>query len=77
MLRSARLAVALASVLAATHPVFADMRTATASDQVAAPATEQPASQTPSWSSSLLPGAPVPASAGLGKGMVAVGFGWG
>jgi hypothetical protein len=74
MLRSVRFAVALAGALAATHPVFADPLAATTDHtQATAPATEQPAAQAPAWSSS--PDAP--ASAGFGKNIATVGFGWG
>jgi hypothetical protein len=75
MLRSVLFAVALAGVLAVTHPVFADPLAATTPDhaQATAPATEQPAAQAPAWSSS--PDAPT--SAGFGKNIAIVGFGWG
>jgi hypothetical protein len=70
MLRPVRFAVALAGVLAATHPVFADPLAAMTPDhaQATAPATEAPA-----WSSS--PDAPP--GAGFGKNIVTVGFGQG
>jgi hypothetical protein len=77
MFRFALSAVALAGVLVAAQPSFADPLAATASDhvQAAAPATEQlvppvPARTPPS-------DARAPANAGRGKDIIFVGFGWG
>ena len=83
MLRLTSFAIALAGVLAATQPVFADPLAVAAADhtQVAAPALEQRAlsapvgsSSMPAWSSSS--DAQAPTDAGLGKN-IPVGFGWG
>jgi hypothetical protein len=75
MLRSVLSVIALAGVLAAAQPAFADPAAATAPDQIQAAAspTEQPASPPPARASS--PDAP--ASAGVAKNITFVGFGWG
>jgi hypothetical protein len=78
MLRSFISAVALAGVLAAAHPSFAETLAATASDQAqaAAPATEQPAPPAvvqPSSSDATARASAWPPH----KDIVPVGFGWG
>lgn len=77
MLRSVLSAIALAAILATAHPVSADPLAATASDhtQAAAAAAEQPAP--PAAISPRSPDATGPASAGPGKDVGTVGFGWG
>jgi hypothetical protein len=77
MLRFVLSAVALAGVLVAAQPSFADPLAATASDhaQAAAPATEQLTPQVPARASSS--DAPAPANAERGKDIICVGFGWG
>jgi len=77
MLRFVLSAVALAGVLAAAQPAFADLLAATAPDQVKATAAAkaQPAPPAPASSSSSDENAP--ARAGFGKDIIPVGFGWG
>jgi hypothetical protein len=77
MLRLVLSAVALAGVLATTHPAFADPVAATASEQAqpAAPAPVQPAPPAPVRASSA--DAPSQENAGFGKNIIFVGFGWG
>jgi hypothetical protein len=77
MLRSVFFAVGLAGAVAATHPVLADPVAAPMPDhtQIAAPTTVQPTSPAAVRSSS--PDAIAPETAGSGKTMIAVGFGWG
>jgi hypothetical protein len=77
MFRSLLSAVALIGVLAAAHPSFADPACSAACDhaRAAAPAMEQTASPPPATAATSDASAPV--SAGLGKDIVAVGFGWG
>jgi hypothetical protein len=78
MLRLVLSVVALAGVLAMAQTALADPLVATAYDRVqaAAPATEQPAPPAPAARPSSSD-ASAPASAGLGKDLVPVGFGWG
>jgi hypothetical protein len=74
MLRSVLATIALAGVLAADHPVFADPPPATASDaQAVAPAAAQVASPAPA--SLPLLDVTAPANAELDK--APAGFGWG
>jgi hypothetical protein len=77
MLRLVLSAVALAGVLVTAQPTFADPLPVTASDhaQAAASAPEQPAP--PASTKVGSPDAPAPTNAGLGKGVIFVGFGWG
>jgi hypothetical protein len=77
MFRIVLSAVALAGVLAAVHPAFADPVAPTESDRVhvVTLATEQPAP--PAAARSSAPEATAPASAGFGKDVVPVGIGWG
>jgi len=72
MLRIVLATVALAGLLAAAPPVFADPLTAMASDHVrtAAPATEQPTSD-------RLPAMDARARAEADRDIVPVGLGWG
>jgi hypothetical protein len=78
MFRSFISAVALAGVLAATQPSFADPLAATASEQAqaAAPATEQPAPPALAQPSSS-DATPRPSAWPPHKDIVPVGFGWG
>jgi hypothetical protein len=75
MLRSILFAAGLAGILAMARPVLADPPSAAQPDhaQVAAFASEQAASPAAASSSNQA----APASAGLGKGIITVGFGWG
>jgi hypothetical protein len=77
MLRFALPAMALAGILVTALPAFADPLGASVSDhaQAAAPATEQPTP--PALAQSASSDATVPASVGLGKNIIPVGFGWG
>jgi hypothetical protein len=78
MVRLILSAVALAGFLATAHPGLADPVAPVAPEQTratTAAATEQPAPPPSARSSSLDATAPV--SAGLGKGVIPVGFGWG
>jgi hypothetical protein len=76
MLCFARSTVVLAGVLATAQPDLADPLAAAAYDRAQAAATERAAPPTPTgWPSSS--DASAPASAGLGKDIVPVGFGWG
>jgi hypothetical protein len=76
-MRKIMVMVALAGVFAAMQPAFADQLAAAPSDraQAATSATEQPAPPAAAWSSASETKAP--ASTGLGKDVVTVGFGWG
>jgi hypothetical protein len=75
MLRSILFASGVAAILAMAHPVLADPPSAAKPDhaRVAASTSEQAASPAAASSSDQA----APASDGLGKGIVAVGFGWG
>jgi hypothetical protein len=78
MLRFVLSVVALAGVLVTAQPTFADPLAAATSDdhvQAAAPESEQPTRPAVARASS--PDATAPANAGLGKGVIPVGFGWG
>jgi hypothetical protein len=77
MVRIILSAVALAGILAAAQPAFADPLAATPSDRVQTTvvAREQPAASVPAATSS--PDARSQANGGLGKDAVTVGFGWG
>jgi hypothetical protein len=75
MFRLAIAATALIGMLAATHSAFADPAASCDHARSAAPASEQLAPPQPAKASS--PDATAPASAGIGKDIVPVGFGWG
>jgi hypothetical protein len=74
MVRFILSAVALAGFLATARPGLADPVAAVAPEQTraATAATEQSAPP-----ANANPDAPAPVSASLGKGVIAVGFGWG
>ena len=77
MLRSVLAAVALASVLAAGQPVFADPVAPAASDHVQAATSAQEQSASPARVGAAVIDVTAPASVGRDKDAIPVGFGWG